>query len=101
MDRRRSIAIGVVRRAAASTIERHQTKSWSYKTAGTVEKQKCFERALHRKEFVTTWSMRSNSWQTSKKDGDSPVKMVVTGLSREKSTQNDAWAQKVRHGRQP
>ena len=31
-------------------------------------------------EFVTTWSMRSNSWQTSKKDGDSPVKMLVTGL---------------------
>ena len=34
------------------------------------------------------------------KDGDSPVEMVGTGLSREESAQDDGWAQKVHHGRQ-
>ena len=42
----------------ASTIGRPRTESWSYKTARTAEKQKCFQQ----------------------KDGDSPVNMVIQGL---------------------
>ena len=33
------------------------------------------------------------------KDGDSPLKMLVQGLSREMSAQDNGWAQKVHHGR--
>ena len=53
-DTARSNAIGGVRRAAASALEGTRTESWSYKTARTADKQKCFERKLHRKEFATT-----------------------------------------------
>ena len=35
-------------------LERPRTESWSYKTKRTAEKQKCFERTLHRQKFVTT-----------------------------------------------
>ena len=45
-------AIGGVQRAAASTIGRHPTESWSHKTERTAEKHKCFEHTLRRKEFA-------------------------------------------------
>ena len=53
LDTERITAI-CVRRAAASTLGRPRTESWSYKTGRTAEKQRCFENTLRRKEFATT-----------------------------------------------
>ena len=50
----RSIALGGVRHVAARLIGRTPTESWSYKTARTAEKQKCFEHTRRLKESVTT-----------------------------------------------
>ena len=46
----RSSATGGVRLAAASTMRRPRTESWSYKTERTAEEQKCFEPTQRRKE---------------------------------------------------
>ena len=85
--------------AEATTIGRPRIESWSYKSVRTAEKQKCFEHKLRRKAFATTWSMRSGSSQTSRKWWQSNQDGGA-GPSREKSTQNNRWAQKVHHGRQ-
>ena len=43
---KRSNAAGGVRHAEARALGRHRTESWSYKTARTAERQKCFEHML-------------------------------------------------------
>ena len=51
---RKSVVIGGVRREAARVIGGLRTGFWSYKTARTPEKHKCFEHMLHRRECATT-----------------------------------------------
>ena len=65
--RKESSATGCVRLAAASTIGRRRTQSWSCKTARTAEMYKCFEHTLRRMEYVTTGSTHSSSWRISRK----------------------------------
>ena len=78
----RSSATGGVRLAAASTMRRHRTESWSYKTERTAEEQKCFEPTQRRKEsvnLINALKLLANQ----QKDGDGPVKMVVQGTQDE------------------
>ena len=64
-----------MRHVVDSTIGRHRKEFWSYKTARTAKKQKCFERTRRQTE--------SKLLANKQKDCDSPVNVVAQGLSRE------------------